>query len=127
VRIDQPPAPEHRSASLGAPARSRQRSSTGSLNPAKWPSSRRLSRAVRKSSIYEVYEKAKIKGNEIRRERWVELLFEYTFYLVLVCFIYLFLVGLPLWPGAVGWLWYAVKTKFHSVAGFVLVIGLSTL
>jgi len=31
--------------------------------------------------------------------------FEYFVYLLLVCFVYFVLVGVPLWKGAVWWLW----------------------
>ncbi|KAI4843774.1 hypothetical protein E4T44_06565 [Aureobasidium sp. EXF-8845] len=44
------------------------------------------------------------------------LLFEYTFYLILVAFVYFVLIGLPLWKGAVYWLYWVFKHKF-AVAG----------
>lgn len=88
--------------------------------------SRRFSR-LRKNSIYDVYEKAKKKGVEIKRARWAQLLFEYAFYVVLLAVVYFILVGRPVWGGAVWWLWIAVKTKFSVMAGFVIVLGFAVM
>jgi hypothetical protein len=87
----------------------------------------RLNHALRKSSLYAVYEKAKVKGIELQRARWAQILFEYTFYLVLILVLYFVLVGRPLWKGAVWWLHYAVKTDFNVMAGFVVVVALAVL
>lgn len=61
--------------------------------------------AFRRSSLQDVYEKAKVKGQQLQREPWAQTVFEYTVYLVLVLFVYFVLVGLPLWKGTVYWLW----------------------
>jgi hypothetical protein len=98
------------------------------VHPTRWHTPRRVSRfgsRARKSSIYGVYEKAKVRGVELRRERWVQVLFEYTFYLVLVCFIYFVLIGVPLWRGSCAWLYHAVKVKFTVTAGFAVVVSLA--
>ncbi|KAJ9139522.1 Nucleotide-diphospho-sugar transferase [Coniochaeta hoffmannii] len=87
----------------------------------------RLSSSVRKTSIYQLYEKSKVRGIELRRKRWVQVLFEYTFYLLLICFAYFLLIGVPLWRGACAWLYYAVKVKFSVTAGFVIVVALAAI
>jgi hypothetical protein len=83
-----------------------------------------VKQAIRRSSIYDVYEKAKQRSAELQRSRWAMLLFEYTFYLILVAFVYFVLVGLPLWKGAVYWLYWVFKHKF-AVAGTWYVTSLS--
>jgi hypothetical protein len=75
-----------------------------------------VKQAIRRSSIYDVYEKAKQRGVELQRSKWAMRIFEYTFYLILVAFVYFVLIGLPLWKGAVYWLYWVFKHKF-AVAG----------
>jgi hypothetical protein len=75
-----------------------------------------VKQAIRRSSIHDVYEKAKKRGLELQRSKWAMRLFEYTFYLILVAFVYFVLIGLPLWKGAVYWLYWVFKRKF-AVAG----------
>ncbi|KAI1341821.1 glycosyl transferase [Xylariaceae sp. FL0016] len=73
----------------------------------------------------EVYEKAKARGAELERKRWVQLLFEYSFYTMLLAFIYFVLVGMPLWKGAVYWLYWVVSTKFVIAGGWSITIGVA--
>ncbi|CAD0108567.1 unnamed protein product [Aureobasidium uvarum] len=75
-----------------------------------------VKQAIRRRSIYDVYEKAKKRGVELQRSKWAMRLFEYTFYLILVAFVYFVLVGVPLWKGAVYWLYWVFDHKF-AVAG----------
>jgi len=82
---------------------------------------------VRKSSIFDVYEKAKVRGAKWRREKWTQVLFEYAFYAVLIAFIYFVLIGVPLWNGAVWWLWWVVANKFVIAGGFSITVGLAAL
>lgn len=79
------------------------------------------------SSLQEVYEKAKLRGVAIQRKHWVRLLFEYSIYAFLVLFIYFVLIGMPLWKGAVWWLYYVVRTKFVIQGGYAIIIGLAAL
>lgn len=60
---------------------------------------------LRRSTLVEAYEKAKIRTVQLQRKLWVQKLFEYSIYLLLVCFVYFVLIGVPLWNGAVWWLW----------------------
>lgn len=75
-----------------------------------------VKQAIRRSSIYDAYEKAKLRGVELQRSEWAMRLFEYTFYLILLAFVYFVLIGVPLWKGAVYWLYWVFKHKF-AVAG----------
>lgn len=80
-----------------------------------------VKQAIRRSSIYDVYEKAKKRGAELQRSTWAMKLFEYTFYLILVAFVYFVLIGVPLWKGAVWWLYWVFEHKF-AIAGTWYVI-----
>ncbi|CAG8128089.1 unnamed protein product [Penicillium salamii] len=80
-----------------------------------------------RSELQEVYEKAKLRGVAIQRKHWVRLLFEYSIYTFLILFIYFVLVGMPLWKGAVWWLYYVVRTKFVIQGGYAITIGLAAL
>ncbi|KAJ3459314.1 hypothetical protein FSOLCH5_014204 [Fusarium solani] len=90
--------------------------------------SRALSkRSARRGSIYEVYEKAKVRGEKIKRQKWTQIAFEYTVYTFLLCFIYFVLVGMPLWRGAVWWLFVAVQEKMIVAGGYTIMIGVAAL
>jgi hypothetical protein len=90
---------------------------------------RRLTHAsyLRKSSIWQTYEKAKMRSIQIQRSRWVQLTFEYGFYATLILFTYFILVGVPLWKGAVYWLWWVVAHKFVIAGGFSVTVGIAFL
>lgn len=80
-----------------------------------------VKQAIRRSSIHDVYEKAKQRGVELQRSKWAMRLFEYTFYLILVAFVYFVLIGLPLWKGAVYWLYWVFQHKFSVVGTWYVV------
>jgi hypothetical protein len=71
---------------------------------------------ARRNSLLDVYDKAKIRGEQLQRKRWVQLLFEFSCYFLILCFIYFVLVGRPIWNGAVWYLYWVVEKKF-TVAG----------
>jgi hypothetical protein len=80
---------------------------------------------MRRSSLYDVYQNAKIRGQHLQRKKWVQITFEYVFYLILLCFIYFVLVGRPLWGGAVWWLYWVVDHKFTVAGTWSITIGLA--
>lgn len=80
---------------------------------------------ARRSSMAEVYEKAKARGVELQRERWVEVLFECTIYTILLCFVYFVLIGMPLWKGAVYWMYWLISTKFVIAGGWSITIAIA--
>lgn len=80
---------------------------------------------ARRSSMAEVYEKAKARGIELQRKRWVEVLFEWTIYTILISFIYFVLIGMPLWKGAVYWMYWLISTKFVIAGGWSITIAIA--
>jgi hypothetical protein len=81
----------------------------------------------RKGSIWKTYETAKKRGVELQRKKWVQVVFEYSIYLFLLCFIYFVLIGRPLWNGAVWWLYWVVENKFVFAGGFSITLGIALL
>jgi len=67
-----------------------------------------LADAARRTSLANLYEQDKTKGQTFQRKEWAQTVFEYTIYLILILFIYFVLVGVPLWKGAVWWLYWVV-------------------
>ena len=85
-----------------------------------------MSRA-RQSSLASVYERAKIRQEQLKRSPWVQLLFEYSMYTLLIASVYLVLVGLPLWRGVVWYIYILISTKFVIVGGSAIFVGLAAL
>jgi hypothetical protein len=57
----------------------------------------------------------------------VQITFEYAIYAFLILFVYFVLIGVPLWNGAVWWLYWVVSTKFVIAGGFGIVLGIALL
>ncbi|PYH43746.1 uncharacterized protein BP01DRAFT_300086 [Aspergillus saccharolyticus JOP 1030-1] len=82
-------------------------------------------RPAARHSIYDIYQRAKERRVALQRKYWVQLLFEYAVYLMLAAFIYLVLIGVPLWKGAVWWLYYVVRFEFVIQGGWAITIGVA--
>ncbi|PVH98285.1 glycosyltransferase family 2 protein, partial [Periconia macrospinosa] len=86
---------------------------------------RSVNRLARTSSIRKTFEKAKERGQQLQRKKWIQVAFEYGIYLFLLCFVYFVLIGIPLWKGAVWWLYWVVENKFVIAGGFGIVLGVA--
>lgn len=86
-----------------------------------------VTNTVRKSSMADIYEKAKARGIHLQRKKWVQVTFEIGIYILLLCFIYFVLVGVPLWKGAVWWMYWIVDNKFVVAGTWSITIGLAVL
>nr|OQO25519.1 hypothetical protein B0A51_04723 [Rachicladosporium sp. CCFEE 5018] len=84
-----------------------------------------VSNMIRRSSLHDVYEKAKVRSLYLQRKRWVQIIFEWAIYGLLLAFVYFVLVGLPLWNGAVWWLYWVVSHKFVVAGTWSVTIGLA--
>ena len=82
---------------------------------------------MRMTTLRNTYENAKIRGKHLQRKKWVQVVFEYTFYLILLCFVYFVLVGRPLWKGAVWYLYWVVHTQFTVAGTWSITIGLAVM
>ena len=82
---------------------------------------------ARRNSLLDVYDKAKIRGEQLQRKRWVQLTFEFSCYLLILCFIYFVLVGRPIWNGATWWLYWVVEKKFTVGGTWSVTIAMAVL
>ncbi|KAL8689507.1 MAG: hypothetical protein Q9224_004626, partial [Gallowayella concinna] len=82
---------------------------------------------LHRSQIREMYTKAKARQKQMKRSRTAQGVFRYTFYLLVVACVYLVLIGLPLWRGAV-WYMYILFQKYMVLkAGLTITFGLGFL
>lgn len=82
---------------------------------------------LRRTSIWQTYEKAKERSAQLQRKIWAQVLFEYAIYALILIFIYFVLVGMPFWNGAVYWLWWVIAHKFVLPGGFGITLGIALL
>lgn len=80
-----------------------------------------------KSNFMDTYEKAKIKQEKIRRSMVAQLIFRYTFYILLLATVYLLLVGLPLWRGLVWYMYIVFQKHLVLKAGLTITFGIGFL
>ncbi|KAI4281857.1 MAG: hypothetical protein L6R35_005541 [Caloplaca aegaea] len=81
----------------------------------------------RHGNFREMYEKAKVKQATIRRSSRAQFVFKWTFYVLLAATIYLLLIGLPLWRGAVWYMYILFKKHLVLKAGMAITFGFSSL
>ncbi|GME34820.1 glycosyl group 2 family protein [Neofusicoccum parvum] len=87
---------------------------------------RNVRNSIRRSSVWDLYQNAKGRGAALQRQRWVQLLFEYTMYTLALALVYFVFVGVPLWKGSVYWLYWVVSHKFVVPWTFSITIGIAT-
>ncbi|KAE8374151.1 glycosyltransferase like family 2-domain-containing protein [Aspergillus bertholletiae] len=73
-------------------------------------------------SVKSVYNRANLVKIKHQRKYWIRLLIEYGTYAVGVTFAYFVLVGVPLWKGAVYWLYWLVQHRFLFSGGCAIFI-----
>lgn len=83
--------------------------------------------ALRRSSLQEVYEKAKIRQAQLRRTTTVQIGFQYTFYLLMLATVYFVFIGYPLWNGFVLTVYYLFDKELVIPAGTAIFLGIGFL
>ena len=81
----------------------------------------------RRMSIESVYDKAKSLQIKFERSKWFMRCFEFAVYVLLAAFVYLILVGRPLWGGLVWYIYVVIDKKFVIVGGSAIFIGLAAI
>lgn len=81
----------------------------------------------RRNTVWSMYNKAQERGAKLQRKRWAQILFQGSFYVLLISFVYFVLVGRPLWKGTVWWLYWVMKNKLVFQGGFWITIGMAFL
>ncbi|KAL9585243.1 MAG: hypothetical protein Q9212_001635 [Teloschistes hypoglaucus] len=83
--------------------------------------------ALRRSSLQETYERAKIRQIQLMRSPFTQYAFEYFFYLLMAAFVYFVFVGYPLWSGLVLFIYYLFDMKLVVPAGTAIFLGIGFL
>jgi hypothetical protein len=86
-----------------------------------------ISSVVRRSSLSDVYEKAKVREVQLRRSTIAQVGFQYMFYLLILATIYFLMVGVPLWKGVVWWIYILFNSKLAVSAGTAVFLGVGFL
>jgi hypothetical protein len=81
----------------------------------------------RRSSIRNTYERATSRQKQLQRSKLFMFAFQYTIYLLVLAFIYLVLVGRPLWGGTVWYTYVLFQHKLAFPAGSAIFMGLAAL
>lgn len=81
----------------------------------------------RSTSLASHYNMASLVNIKHKRKFWLRILLEFGAYIIFVAFVYFVLVGVPLWKGAVYWLYFVVKHKFVLKGGWSIVMVLVVL
>jgi hypothetical protein len=79
---------------------------------------------IRNSSLISMYNMADLVKIQYPRRYWLQLLIKYGAYTLLIVFVYFVLVGVPLWKGAVYWLYWVMQHKFVLSWGWIIAIAL---
>ncbi|KAL8915890.1 MAG: hypothetical protein Q9208_008808 [Pyrenodesmia sp. 3 TL-2023] len=86
-----------------------------------------VTNVLRRSSLEEVYEKAKIRQLQLQRSNAAQKGFEYTFYLFLLAIVYFVFIGVPFWDGLVLTIYYIFDMKLVIPAGTAIFLGIGFL
>ena len=86
-----------------------------------------ISSIVRRSTLSDVYEKAKVRQVQLKRSTVAQIAFQYAFYLLLLASIYFVLVGIPLWKGVVWYIYILFVHKLVVPAGTAAFLGIGFL
>ena len=86
-----------------------------------------LSSIARRSTLSEVYEKAKVRQVQLKRSTIAQIGFQYVFYLFLLACVYFILVGIPLWKGVVWYIYILFNNKLTVPAGTAVFLGIGFL
>ncbi|KAE8141599.1 glycosyltransferase like family 2-domain-containing protein [Aspergillus pseudotamarii] len=95
-----------------------------SRSPLPIPRPGNVTRMTLGDSVRSVYNRATLVKIKHQRKYWIRLLIEYAAYIIGVVFVYFVLVGLPLWKGAVYWLYWVMQHKFVFSGGWAIFIFL---
>lgn len=86
-----------------------------------------ISSIVRRSSLTDVFEKAKVRGVQLTRSTIAQNGFQCMFYLLLLASIYFVMVGIPLWKGIIWHIYILYSSKLAVSAGTAVFLGVGFL
>ncbi|KAF2170525.1 glycosyltransferase family 2 protein [Zasmidium cellare ATCC 36951] len=83
--------------------------------------------ALEKARLEDQINRARRRNRWLTPPWWLSIIGQLLGYLLLACAVYFFLIGYPLWHGAVYNFWFAYKDSLHLKAGTVIFIGVALL
>ena len=86
-----------------------------------------VTRPLRRTSLQEVYEKAKIRQVQLTRSTVAQISFQYYSYLLMLAGIYFVFVGFPLWKGLVLVLYDVFRMQLAIPVGTAVFLGIAFL
>ena len=86
-----------------------------------------LSSITRRTSLSDIYEKAKVRQKQLKRSKIAQIGFQYIFYLFLLVCTYFILVGVPLWKGVVWYIYILFSNKLVVPVGTAVFLGVGFL
>ena len=86
-----------------------------------------VTRPLRRTSLQEVYEKAKIRQAQLTRSTVAQISFQYFSYLLMLAGIYFIFVGFPLWKGLVLSLYDVFRMQLTIPVGTAVFLGIAFL
>ncbi|KAL8639135.1 MAG: hypothetical protein Q9228_003795 [Teloschistes exilis] len=75
------------------------------------------------SGSREMYNKAKVRQEQLKRSKTAQLIFRYTFYTCLIACVYFVFIGMPLWRGAVWYMYILFEKHLVLKAGLTITFG----
>ena len=86
-----------------------------------------VTRPLRRTSLQDVYEKAKIRQTQLTRSTVAQIGFQYFSYLLMLAGIYFVFVGYPLWKGLVLVLYDVFRMQLTIPVGTAVFLGIAFL
>ena len=86
-----------------------------------------VTRPLRRTSLQEVYEKAKVRQVQLTRSTVAQISFQYVSYLLMLAGIYFVFVGFPLWRGLVLVLYDVFRMQLAIPVGTAVFLGIAFL
>lgn len=86
-----------------------------------------VSKKMRRGTMHDVYDQAKVRGVEMQRSKLFMTTFEFAIYLLLAAIFYFVFVGMPLWNGTAYWVWYALKYKMNVQGTWAIFVGIAVM
>ena len=86
-----------------------------------------LTNLARRSTLSDIYDKAKVRQIQLQRSTIVQVGFQYMFYLLILAFIFFVFVGIPLWKGVVWYIYIVFSQKLAIPVGTGVFLGIGFL
>ncbi|KAF4553849.1 Hypothetical protein D9617_6g095820 [Elsinoe fawcettii] len=80
---------------------------------------------MRRNTMQDVYDQAKIRGEEMQRSQLFMITFEYAIYALILATIYFVFIGMPLWNGTAWWIYHAMQHSFNVQGTWAIFVSIA--